>query len=64
MPRDPKRIPELLALIQSEWEKNPDLRFFQLVNNLRQVHGYGEYAHIITEDSALIRDLAEGAAHA
>lgn len=63
MARDPKRIPELLELIQTEWEKNPDLRFFQLINNLTSQLGYGERAWQV-EDSRIIEDLTGGAARA
>lgn len=31
MPRDPQRIPVLLDLIRAEWERDPDLRFGQLL---------------------------------
>lgn len=33
--RDPKRISKLLALIQKGWEGCPDLRFCQIIENLR-----------------------------
>ena len=33
--RDPNRIEEILYLIQQHWEKDPDLRFFQLIFNLQ-----------------------------
>jgi len=32
--RDPKRIPRIMDLLQTEWEKHPDLRFGQLIYNL------------------------------
>ena len=32
--RDPKRISLLLFKLKKLWQKNPDLRFFQLVGNL------------------------------
>ena len=31
--RDPKRIPRILDQIRVIWEKNPDLRFCQLIGN-------------------------------
>jgi len=33
--RDPKRIAEILALINQVWSKYPDLRFQQLMYNLQ-----------------------------
>lgn len=38
--RDPKRISECLDLIKQMWEKDPDLRFNQLIYNLQ-----GSYSH-------------------
>lgn len=32
--RDPKRIPEIINLLQKHWEKYPDLRFFQMTEDL------------------------------
>ena len=29
--RDPNRIEEILYFLQQHWEKDPDLRFFQLI---------------------------------
>ena len=37
--RDPKRIPKLLAVLQEYWEKCPDLRFGQLIENLKSFSG-------------------------
>jgi len=39
--RDPKRISKLLELIRQAWEKDPDLRFNQLIYNLQ-----GGYSHV------------------
>lgn len=39
--RNPKRIPELLVVLQQIWEKQPDTRFNQLVHNLQW-----EYANL------------------
>lgn len=41
--RDPKRIKELLILIQLIWVKNPDIRFNQLIHNLQCEYRGGEY---------------------
>jgi len=32
--RDPKRIPEVLSEIRKVWEKYPDLRLGQLIDNI------------------------------
>ena len=31
--RDPKRIDEILALLEKVWKENPDLRLTQLIGN-------------------------------
>lgn len=31
--RDPKRIKEILGVIEQIWTKNPDLRFVQMISN-------------------------------
>lgn len=31
--RDPKRIPEILGLLETIWTANPDWRFGQLIEN-------------------------------
>lgn len=38
--RDPERIQEILALINEIWQRNPDLRFNQLIYNLQ--YGYSK----------------------
>lgn len=38
--RDPRRIEEILDLISQIWEKDPDLRFQQLVYNLQWDFSY------------------------
>jgi len=37
--RDPERIARILARFREVWEKNPDLRFLQLVENICLVGG-------------------------
>lgn len=32
--RDPARIPQMLELVKTIWEKNPQLRFGQLILNV------------------------------
>jgi len=34
--RDPKRIQEILELVNQLWEKDQDMRFFQLIYNLQK----------------------------
>jgi uncharacterized protein YihD (DUF1040 family) len=34
MPRDVNRIPRILALLRTAWEKYPNLRLCQLIGNL------------------------------
>jgi len=47
--RNPKRIPEIMSVIQEIWEKQPDTRFNQLVHNLQaEFHsetGIGQVCH-------------------
>lgn len=35
--RDPQRIPKVLGRIRAAWEQNPDLRFGQLVDIVREL---------------------------
>lgn len=52
--RDPKRIPELLSLIQTEWEKHPDLRLCQLLSNTAREIGWHSNDLFHLEDDELI----------
>lgn len=38
--RDPERISELLELIEKIWQKDPDLRFNQLIYNLQRGYSH------------------------
>lgn len=38
--RDPKRISEIIQLIELIWEKNPDLRFNQLIYVLQSGYSH------------------------
>lgn len=38
--RDPNRISEVLAAVEAQWRKNPDLRFTQLITNVTRLGGY------------------------
>lgn len=52
MNRNPLRIPEMLDLVQIIWEKNPDLRFSQI---LYSVVKEGEDIYYIEDDVIYLR---------
>lgn len=52
--RDPKRISEMLDLIESIWRKNPDLRLGQLLLNIEQSR-----ALYYLEDDELFKELCQ-----
>lgn len=54
--RDPKRIPELLALVQECWETVPDWRFGQLIENFKRFSGKSDLFYL--EDDDLMKELA------
>lgn len=54
-PRDPKRIPEMIHLLQVLWERNPDLRLGQLVS----IAAAGPGGVFNTEDDATKRKLED-----
>lgn len=54
-PRDKKRIPEVLDLIKSIWEKDPDLRLMQLLGNLFRY----DFDPYYVEDDELVKKLKE-----
>ena len=54
--RDPKRIPEILKMIQMLWEKNPELRLCQLLYAvIRTPNNQGDLFYY--EDDLLLEDL-------
>ena len=55
--RDPKRIPQMLELIQQGWEKVPDWRFGQLIENLSRYIGVDDLFYI--EDNKMAELIAE-----
>ena len=55
--RDPKRIPEFLAVIQECWENVPDWRFGQLIENLKRYIGYTDLFYL--EDDKLVQHIKE-----
>jgi len=52
--RDPKRIPVLLQAIKEVWERHPDLRFCQLVQNIT-----GKNDSFYMEDDEFSRKIIE-----
>lgn len=37
--RDPNRIHEVITAVEALWNKYPDWRFMQLMNNLQRIYG-------------------------
>lgn len=52
--RDPKRIPEILEKLRVIWERVPDWRLGQLINNVTYVSSVPAF---YVEDEELIKDL-------
>ncbi|WP_444915414.1 hypothetical protein [Microbulbifer sp. TRSA007] len=50
--RDPKRIQEIQELIEKLWEKDPDLRFMQLIYNIQSSISYNndDLGKVISEE--------------
>ena len=55
--RDPKRISQMMNLIQRGWETVPDWRFGQLIENLRRYIGVDDLFYI--EDDKMVDMIAE-----
>lgn len=55
--RGPNRIPEILALLQRGWQKVPDWRFGQLVENLKRYIGVDDLFYI--EDDEMTQKIIE-----
>ncbi len=53
--RNPNRIYEILNLLQRGWEKVPDLRFGQLIENLKRYIGVDDLFYI--EDDELVEKI-------
>ncbi len=52
--RDPKRIDEMLKLLERAWKSQPDLRLGQLIANATRVVGPSCACHIFqVEDDAM-----------
>jgi len=52
--RDPKRIPEVLDEIKKAWERYPDLRLGQLIEN---IVGRSPYPLFYIEDEDLVKRI-------
>ncbi len=55
--RDPKRIPKILERLQKIWEKNPDMRLGQLIENVFPNTDYDYISSYYLEDAKFIRTL-------
>ena len=55
--RDPNRIPEILAMLRQGWEKIPDWRLGQLVENLKRYIGVDDLFYI--EDDKMIEYIID-----
>ena len=53
--RNPNRIYEILNLLQRGWEKMPDLRFGQLIENLKRYINIDDLFYI--EDDELVEKI-------
>lgn len=48
--RNPDRIPEIITLLQKGWEKVPDWRIGQLLENLKRYTGKDDLFYIEDEE--------------
>ena len=55
--RDPKRISQMMNLIQRGWETVPDWRFGQLIEKLSRYIGVDDLFYI--EDDKMMKVIAE-----
>ena len=55
--RNPERIPEIMALLQKGWEKVPDWRFGQVIENFKRYIGKEDIFYL--EDEEIIRNLID-----
>ena len=55
--RDPNRIPEVLATLQQGWEKVPDWRLGQLIENLKRYININDLFYI--EDDELVEKIID-----
>lgn len=55
--RDPNRIKELLALFEAGWKKVPDLRFGQIIENLKRYIGKEDIFYL--EDDIMLDHIKD-----
>ena len=55
--RDPDRIPEMMKLLQLGWQKVPQWRFGQLIENLKRYIGVDDLFYI--EDDKMIEQIID-----
>lgn len=55
--RNPNRIPEIMKLLQWGWQKVPDWRFGQLIENLKRYVGVDDLFYI--EDDKMIEKIVD-----
>ena len=55
--RNPDRIPKILTLLQQGWEKVPDWRFGQLIENLKRYICVDDLFYI--EDDKMIEKIVD-----
>lgn len=53
--RNPNRIPKILSLLQQGWDKVPDWRFGQLIENLKRYIGVKDLFYI--EDDEMVENI-------
>jgi uncharacterized protein YihD (DUF1040 family) len=57
--RDPNRIPRILKHLQDIWERNPDLRLGQLIENVFPNTEYDFISAYYLEDEDFLKALEE-----
>lgn len=55
--RNPDRIPEIITLLQLGWQKVPDWRLGQLIENLKRYIGTDDLFYI--EDDKMIENIRD-----
>lgn len=55
--RNPNRIPEVLMMLQQGWEKVPDWRLGQLIENLKRYIGIDDLFYI--EDDEMTKKIVD-----
>jgi len=57
--RDPKRIREIVKLLEKVWKKFPEFRLGQLLENVATAEGQSGHCIFYTEDDAWVKFLQE-----